>query len=110
MCYLYASTPASLYGKKRRSVRLHGVVTSISLEVQFWDLLEEIAGASHLTLPQFLAQLYDEVMELRGEVSNFASLLRVACTRYLLQRQEPFGAERQRFSVGLPRTWRVQSA
>ena len=29
----------------------------------------------------------DEVMELRGEVVNFASFLRVSCTRYLAQRE-----------------------
>ena len=34
-----------------------------------------------------ITKLHEEVMELRGEVENFASFLRVSCTRYLAQRE-----------------------
>ena len=40
-----------------------------------------------MTTNQLITKLYDEVMELRGEVVNFASFLRVSCTRYLAQRE-----------------------
>jgi predicted DNA-binding ribbon-helix-helix protein len=32
---------------------------------------------------QLIARLYDEIVEYRGEVDNFASFLRVTCLRYL---------------------------
>ena len=38
-----------------------------------------------MTTPQFLSKIYDEALELHGQVSNFASLLRCACTLYLEQ-------------------------
>lgn len=37
---------------------------------------------------QLITKLYEEVMDYRGEVLNFASFLRVSCTRYLAQRRE----------------------
>ncbi len=40
-----------------------------------------------MTTPRFLSTLYDEVLELNGEISNFTSLLRVAGVLYL-QRSE----------------------
>eukprot|EP00659_Diplonema_papillatum_P022012 gene22012-33772_t len=36
-----------------------------------------------MTTNQLIAKLYEEVMDYRGEVVNFASFLRVSCTRYL---------------------------
>jgi predicted DNA-binding ribbon-helix-helix protein len=39
-----------------------------------------------MTTNQLITKLYDEVMDYRGEVVNFASFLRVSCTRYLSQR------------------------
>jgi predicted DNA-binding ribbon-helix-helix protein len=83
MCYIYASTEDGLYEYVTRSVRIDGVVTSVRLEKRFWEILEEIAGDTDMTLPVFLTTLYDEVIELRGKVGNFASLLRVVCTVYL---------------------------
>ncbi|MNG26012.1 hypothetical protein D3C84_1109370 [compost metagenome] len=40
-----------------------------------------------MTTNQLIAKLYEEVMDYRGEVVNFASFLRVSCTRYLSQRR-----------------------
>jgi predicted DNA-binding ribbon-helix-helix protein len=59
------------------------VVTSIRLENRFWAILDQMAAEEGMTTPRFLATLHDEVLEHRGEVRNFASLLRVACTVYL---------------------------
>ena len=38
-----------------------------------------------MTTNQLISKLYDEVMDYRGEVVNFASFLRVSCTRFLSQ-------------------------
>ncbi len=96
MCRIYASTDPRMCEAVTRSVRINGLVTSIRLEARFWDILDEMAAAEGVTTPRFLSVLYDEIMELRGEVRNFASLLRVICTTYLAQRPQ-----RQRETVEL---------
>lgn len=83
MCHIYAGTPPADYRQVTRSVRLHRAVTSIRLENRFWTILDRMAADEGVTTPRFLAVLHDEVEELQGEVGNFASLLRVACTTYL---------------------------
>jgi predicted DNA-binding ribbon-helix-helix protein len=65
-----------------RSIRLHGVVTSIRLENLFWQVLEEIAGRDGMGVVQLIEKLYDELVAARGEVGNFASFLRVCALRY----------------------------
>ena len=86
MCDLYASTDPGAYECVTRSVRLHGHVTSLRLEARFWAIIDEIAAAEGLSTPRFIGLLHDEVLERRGEVGNFASLLRVICTVYLERR------------------------
>ena len=86
MCDLYASQEPGTYACETRAVRLSGHCTSIRLEAAFWDILEEIAAAEGSSLGRFVSSLHDEVLDRRGEVSNFASLLRVTCTLWL-QRQ-----------------------
>jgi len=76
-----------LYESRSRSLRIRGVVTTLRLENQFWDILTEIAAADSVSTNQLIAKLYEEVMDYRGEVVNFASFLRVSCTRYLSQKQ-----------------------
>jgi predicted DNA-binding ribbon-helix-helix protein len=89
MCSLFAHQPAERYKSLRRSVRLSGHSTSISLEQAFWDILEEIAQREETTLPKFLTQLYDEVLDHRCDVVNFTSLLRCACIAYVDQTRMP---------------------
>lgn len=86
MCEIYAGTDPAAYETVARSVRIGGVVTSVRLERRFWQILEQIAADGTMTLAQFLTQLHDEVTERRGQVGNFASLLRVVCTTFLHQR------------------------
>ncbi|GBD42748.1 hypothetical protein HRbin40_00203 [bacterium HR40] len=86
MCRIYASTDPAACEAVTRSVRIHGLVTSVRLEARFWEILDEMAAAEGMTTPHFLGVLYDEVLELRGEVKNFASLLRVVCTIWLARR------------------------
>lgn len=83
MCDLYASTDPAQYEAVTRSMRLHGLVTSVRLERRFWMILDELAAKEQLSTPQFVSTLYDEVQARQGQVDNFASLLRVVCTTYL---------------------------
>ncbi|HVI50067.1 MAG TPA: ribbon-helix-helix domain-containing protein [Candidatus Sulfotelmatobacter sp.] len=83
MCEIFVGANPALYEVKARSLRLHGASTSIRLENLFWSILEEIGGRDGLSLNQLLTRLYDELTEVRGDVGNFASFLRVSCARYL---------------------------
>jgi len=83
MCNIYVSTDPQRYESQTRSVRIQGMVTSVRLEQEFWSILEEIASGEGYGVPQFINQLYDEVLRRRGAVHNLASLLRVVCTVYL---------------------------
>ena len=74
------------YAHETRAVRLNGHSTSIRLETAFWDILEEIAEEEGTTVARFAATLHGEVLERRGAIGNFASLLRVACTVWLRER------------------------
>lgn len=96
MCRIYASTDPKEYAPVTRSVRLHGVVTSIRLEARFWAILDEMAEGEGTTTPKFLAKLHDEVIELHGEIANFASLLRVVCAVHLERRGRPAGRREPR--------------
>jgi len=88
MCEIYAGVDQQQYQKTTKSLRLHGHVTSLALENRFWFLLSQMAEAEDVTLVQFVTTLHDEVLTRRGEVRNFASLLRVACTTFLLNQVE----------------------
>ena len=83
MCKVFISADPQLWAHKARSIRLHGVATSIRLENLFWQVLEEIATRDGYTVPQLCTKLYDELLDERGAVDNFSSFLRVCCTRYL---------------------------
>jgi predicted DNA-binding ribbon-helix-helix protein len=83
MCHIFAAQSPKNYTSQTRSVRLGGHVTSIRLEMVFWDILEEISNAQDMPLGKFLTELHDEVMELSGTNGNFASLLRCACLTYV---------------------------
>lgn len=82
MCEVFISADPQSYDSRTRSVRLHGVVTSIRLENLFWQVLEEIARRDGLSVVLLIEKLYDELVEARGEVGNFASFLRVSALRY----------------------------
>jgi len=83
MCHIYASQDPDRYACETRAIRLHGHATSIRLERAFWEVLERIAAEEGTTVPRFCATLHDEVLALRGELGNFASLLRVTCLTWL---------------------------
>ncbi|MCG7536290.1 ribbon-helix-helix domain-containing protein [Pseudoalteromonas sp. OOF1S-7] len=83
MCELYASADPARYEVIRRSVRIQGVVTSLALERQIWDLLQEISAGEQISVAEFVSTLYQEVLDRQGEVKNLASLLRITCLTYL---------------------------
>jgi len=83
MCNLFASQDPRRYASETRAIRLHGHCTSIRLEVAFWDVLERIAAQEGTSVARFCATLHDEVLARRGELGNFASLLRVTCLHWL---------------------------
>ena len=83
MCQIFVQANPMSYEATTRSIRLHGVVSSVRLENLFWDTLEEIAARDGMNVPQLLSRLYDELLEHRGDIPNFSSFLRVSCQRYL---------------------------
>lgn len=83
MCQVFINADPHLYECRARSVRLHRVATSIRLENLFWNVLADIAQRDGMSVPQLCTKLYDELIQARGAVDNFASFLRVCCGRYL---------------------------
>lgn len=83
MCQIFVRANPQSYEATTRSIRLHGVVTSVRLENLFWDTLEEIGTRDGMTVPQLLSKLYDELLAHRGDIPNFSSFLRVCGLRYL---------------------------
>ncbi|GAA0786899.1 MULTISPECIES: ribbon-helix-helix domain-containing protein [Pseudomonadati] len=85
MCEIYSGAEPELFASQTRSIRIDGVVTSIRLEAVFWQIIQQIAEEADLSIAEFLTRIYREVIIKRGEINNFSSLLRVACTTYLNQ-------------------------
>ena len=83
MCKVFAGQDPEGYRQVNRSIRLAGHSTSIQLEATFWKLLDEIADNQGLSTPKFISKLYEEALEINGEIPNFASLLRTTCALYL---------------------------
>ncbi|HYG45825.1 MAG TPA: ribbon-helix-helix domain-containing protein [Bordetella sp.] len=82
MCEIFIRAHPDSYAPETRSLRLHGVATSVRLERLFWSVLEEIAARDGMRVNQLIERLYDELIEYRGEAANFTSFLRVCCLRY----------------------------
>jgi predicted DNA-binding ribbon-helix-helix protein len=57
MCQIFVRANPQSYEATTRSIRLHGVVTSVRLENLFWDTLEEIGQRDGLSVPQLLSVL-----------------------------------------------------
>ncbi|WP_394124302.1 ribbon-helix-helix domain-containing protein [Psychrobacter nivimaris] len=83
MCQLFISADDSLWSSKTKSLRIQGVVTSIRLEVFFWDILEELSFRDQMTVNQLITKLYLESLDADHDIGNFTSFLRVCCSRYL---------------------------
>ena len=86
MCEFFVKADPILYESRSRTIRIHGVLTSIRLENMAWDLLAEMAEEEGRTTNSLISLFHDEIMQVRGEVPNFASFLRVTCMRYLYRK------------------------
>jgi predicted DNA-binding ribbon-helix-helix protein len=84
MCQIFINADPNLWQSRARSLRLHGVATSIRLETLYWRVLEEIGKRDGMSVNQIITRLHDELIDAHGEVDNFASFLRVCCGRYLM--------------------------
>ena len=83
MCEFFVKADPIAYEQRSRTVRIHGVLTSIRLENMVWDTLAEMAEEEGRTTNALIATFHDEILAHRGEVPNFASFLRVSSMRYL---------------------------
>ncbi len=88
MCEFYVKADPILYESRTRTLRIHGVLTSIRLENLAWDVLAEMAAGEGCATNALITKFHDEILQHRGEVPNFASFLRVTCMRYLLRKLE----------------------
>ena len=87
MCEFFVKADPIQYEQRSRTVRMHGVLTSIRLENMVWDILAEMAAEEGRTTNALISLFHDEILAHRGEVPNFASFLRVTCMRYLQRRR-----------------------
>ncbi|WP_088286304.1 ribbon-helix-helix domain-containing protein [Ideonella sp. A 288] len=83
MCEYFVKADPIQFEQRSRTIRIHGVLTSIRLENMVWDTLAEMAEEEGRTTNNLIVQFHDEILAHRGEVPNFASFLRVTCMRYL---------------------------
>ncbi|MBN9550105.1 MAG: ribbon-helix-helix domain-containing protein [Alphaproteobacteria bacterium] len=88
MCKLLARQDPRRFTQTSRSLRISGQSTSIRLETAFWEILDVIAAGEGMSVSRLVASLYDEAIDLHGEVANFASLLRTICLIYQGERAE----------------------
>ena len=83
MCEYFVKADPIAYEQRSRTVRMHGVLTSIRLENMVWDTLAEMAEEEGCTTNALISTFHDEIHAHRGEVPNFASFLRVSSMRYM---------------------------
>jgi predicted DNA-binding ribbon-helix-helix protein len=88
MCDYFVTADPILYESRSRTLRIHGVLTSIRLENMVWDVLAEMASVEGCTTNGLIVQFHDEIMARRNEVPNFTSFLRVTCMRFLRRQME----------------------
>ena len=86
MCEFFVKADPFQYEQRSRTVRMHGVLTSIRLENMVWNVLAEMAEAEGRTTNALISMFHDEIVAQRGAVPNFASFLRVTSLRYLARK------------------------
>ena len=73
----------------KRSVRVHGRKTTVSLENEFWDGLHEIARIEETPVPELLTQINKE-----RDTANLSSAIRLFVYNHFRSRMESQGTER----------------
>ena len=71
------------YEPVSRSLRIEGYSTSVRLERVFWDVLDHIAAARHISTCSLVGEIYRDVHQSGEPLGNFSSVLRVICLRHL---------------------------
>lgn len=71
---------------RKRSVRIAGHRTSLSLESAFWDQLKQIADARRLSLNKLVAEI-DSARTSQSQPANLSSAIRVFVLRHLAERK-----------------------
>jgi predicted DNA-binding ribbon-helix-helix protein len=61
MCEFFVKADPILYESRSRTVRIHGVLTSIRLENLVWDTLSEMANDEGCTTNALIVQFHDEI-------------------------------------------------
>ncbi len=72
---------AAQYMPVKRSVRIHGHSTTISLESAFWGVVEELAAEEGISVSALIIKIFDHCLE--ANEKNLASCLRVVCLKYI---------------------------
>lgn len=108
MCEYFVKADPIQYEQRTRTIRIHGVLTSIRLENMVWDILAEMAEAEGRTTNSLIVQFHDEILAHRGEVPNFASFLRITAMRFL--RRKLLELEAAREGTPLPNASRPPAA
>ena len=103
MCEFFVKADPIQYEQRSRTVRIHGVLTSIRLENMVWDILAEMAEEEGRTTNSLISLFHDEILAHRGEVPNFASFLRVTCMRYLRRARAADAVERPALKLAIAR-------
>ena len=62
----------------KRSVTIAGHRTSISIEKEFWEILENISLEKNISIPKLL-----EIIEKKSDKQNLTSAIRVFCINHL---------------------------
>ena len=63
---------------QKRSVSIAKHRTSVSLEEEFWDILDNITIENNTTIPKLL-----EIIEKKSDKQNLSSAIRVFCLNHL---------------------------
>ena len=100
MCEYFIKADPIQYEQRSRTVRINHVLTSLRLENMVWDILAEMAEEEGCTTNALISKFHDEIIAHWGEVSNFASFLRVTSMRYL--RRCAITVDRQQTNVAAP--------
>ncbi|HSQ82989.1 MAG TPA: ribbon-helix-helix domain-containing protein [Casimicrobiaceae bacterium] len=66
---------------EKRGFRIHGHSTTIALERAYWNVLEDMARETGVTLPRLIERIHDSCLIANDK--NIASCLRVICLKYL---------------------------
>ena len=68
MCEFFVKADPIQYEQRSRTVRIHGVLTSIRLENMAWDILAEMAEDEGRTTDALVSLFHDRILEYSGEV------------------------------------------